>query len=559
MARLVECVPNFSEGRDRAVIDAIAQAVASVSGVKLLDVDPGADTNRTVYTLVGPPEGVAEAAFRGARKAAELIDMTVHKGAHPRMGALDVCPFIPVAEITMAECADLARTVGRRIGDELQIPVYFYEHAAATEERRSLANIRAGEYEGLAEKLAQPAWAPDAGPSRFNARSGATVVGAREFLLAYNVNLNTLDRRLANEVALTIREGGRAKRDAQGQILRDADGTSIKMPGRLKAVRAIGWYIDQYRQAQVSINLLDYTTTPLHVVFETAREEADKLGLIVTGSELVGLTPLAPMLEAGRYFLRKQGKSAGVPERELVEIAIRSMGLDQVAPFDPARKIIEYHFAAPARLMSMTASRFVDEVSTESPAPGGGSVAALMGSLGAALATMVANLTVGKAGYENAWEELAGMAERGQVVKDRLARAVDEDTDAFNRVMDAMRLPKGTPEQQAERDRAIEAANKAAAEVPLQTARHCLAAIELADIAADKGNRNSSSDAGVAALAGRAGVDGAVLNVLINLGGIKDGAFRKRCVAETSTLSADARRLCDAVQARVVSTFHFKP
>jgi glutamate formiminotransferase/formiminotetrahydrofolate cyclodeaminase len=558
MPRLVECVPNFSEGRDRAVIDAIAQALASVSGVKLLDVDPGADTNRTVYTLVGPPEGVAEAAFLGAQKAAELIDMTAHKGAHPRMGALDVCPFIPVAEISMAECAELARTVGRRIGDELQIPVYFYEHAASTEERRSLANIRAGEYEGLAEKLAQPAWAPDAGPARFNARSGGTVVGAREFLLAYNVNLNTLDRRLANEIALNIREGGRAKRDAHGQIVRDAGGTSIKVPGRLKAVRAIGWYIEQYRQAQVSINVLDYKTTPLHVVFETAREEAGKLGLIVTGSELVGLTPLAPMLEAGRYFLRKQGKSAGVPERELVEIAVRSMGLDQVVPFDPAKKIIEYHFAAPAPLMSMTAGRFVDEVSTESPAPGGGSVAALMGSLGAALATMVANLTVGKKGYEAAWQELTDVAERGQALKDRLARAVDEDTDAFNRVMDAMRLPKGTPEQQTARDRAIAAANKAAAEVPLQTARHCLAAIELAGLAADKGNRNSASDAGVAALASRAGVEGAILNVLINLGGIKDEAFKNRCVEETSTLAADARRLCDIVQARVVSTFHPK-
>ena len=487
MARLVECVPNFSEGRDRGVIDAIGQALGSVSGVKLLDVDPGADTNRTVYTLVGPPDGVAEAAFRGAKKAAELIDMTVHKGAHPRMGALDVCPFIPVADVTMAECAELAKTVGRRIGAELQIPVYFYEHAAASEARRSLANIRAGEYEGLADKLATPAWAPDAGPARFNARSGGTVVGAREFLLAYNVNLNTRDRRLANEIALNIREGGRARRDAKGEILRDAAGTSIKVPGRLKAVRAIGWYIEQYRQAQVSINLLDYNTSPLHVVFETAREEAEKLGLIVTGSELVGLTPLAPMLEAGRYFLRKQGKSAGVPERELVEIAVRSMGLDQVAPFDPAKKIIESHFAPAAPLMSMTAARFLDEVSTESPAPGGGSVAALMGSLGAALATMVANLTVGKKGYEGAWAELAGMAERGQALKDRLARAVDEDTDAFNRVMEAMRLPKGTPEQQAERSRAIEAANKAAADVPLETARLCLEAIELAATAAEIG------------------------------------------------------------------------
>jgi glutamate formiminotransferase / formiminotetrahydrofolate cyclodeaminase len=554
MARLVECVPNFSEGRDRGIIDAIAQALAGVSGVKLLDVDPGADTNRTVYTLVGPPDAVAEAAFRGAKKAAELIDMTVHKGAHPRMGALDVCPFIPVAGITMAECAELAKAVGRRIGDDLQIPVYFYEHAASTEERRSLANIRAGEYEGLAEKLAQPGWAPDAGPARFNARSGGTVVGAREFLLAYNVNVNTLDRRLANEIALNIREGGRARRDARGDIVRDATGTSVKVPGRLKAVRAIGWYIEQYRQAQVSINLLDYKTTPLHVVFETAKEEAEKLGLIVTGSELVGLTPLAPMLEAGRHFLRKQGKSAGVPERELVEIAIRSMGLDQVAPFDPAKKIIEYHFAAPAPLMSMTVARFADEVSSESPAPGGGSVAALMGSLGAALATMVANLTVGKKGYEAAWKDLATVAERGQLLKDRLARAVDEDTVAFNRVMEAMRLPKGTPDQQAERDRAVEAANKAAAEVPLQTARLCLEAIALADVAAKKGNRNSASDAGVAALAARAGAEGAALNVRINLGGIQDRAFKRRCANATSTLVATARRRCAAVQARVAST-----
>jgi glutamate formiminotransferase/formiminotetrahydrofolate cyclodeaminase len=556
MARLVECVPNFSEGRDRGTIDAIAQALASVSGVKLLDVDPGADTNRTVYTLVGPPDGVAEAAFRGAKKAAELIDMTAHKGAHPRMGALDVCPFIPVADITMAECADLARAVGRRIGDELQIPVYFYEHAAASEQRRSLATIRAGEYEGLATRLASPAWAPDAGPARFNARSGGTVVGAREFLLAYNVNLNTLDRRLANEIALNIREGGRAKRDARGEILRDGEGASIKVPGRLKAVRAIGWFIEQYRQAQVSINLLDYTATPLHVVFETARDEAATLGLIVTGSELVGLTPLAPILDAGRHFLRKQGKSAGVPERELVEMAVRSMGLGQVAPFDPAKKIIEYHFASPAPLMSMTVQRFADEVSTESPAPGGGSVAALMGSLGAALATMVANLTVGKKGYEEAWGELGAMAGRGQAVKDRLSRAVDEDTEAFNRVMEAMRLPKGTPDQQAERARAIEAANRAAAEVPLQTARLCLEAIALADKAARLGNRNSASDAGVAALAARAGAEGAALNVRINLAGIADAGFKARASEEVAAIEAEARRLCEAVLARVAATIN---
>ena len=558
MSRLVECVPNFSEGRDRAVIDAIAHAISGVSGVKLLDVDPGADTNRTVYTFVGPPDLVADAAFRAARTATELIDMTSHRGAHPRMGALDVCPFVPVAGITMEECAELARTVGRRIGAELGIPIYFYEHAASRDDRRSLANIRAGEYEGLARKLEHPHWAPDAGPRLFNARSGATVVGAREFLLAYNVNVNSLDRRLANEIALNIREGGRAARDAQGNIVRDANGESVKVPGRLKGVRAIGWYIDQYRQAQVSINLLDYKTTPLHVVFETAREEAAKLGLIVTGSELVGLTPLGPMLEAGRYFLRKQGKSAGVPERQLVEIAVRSLGLDQVAPFDPDKKIVEYHFKPSAPLMSMTAARLVDEVSTDSPAPGGGSVAALMGSLAAALATMVANLTVGKKGYESVWAELATLAEQGQRVKDTLARAVDEDTDAFNRVMDAMRRPKGTPDENAARAKAIESANKHAAEVPLQTARICLDALCLAEQAALKGNTSSASDAGVAALAAQAGLEGAALNVLINLGSIADKAFTSDCSAEVERLVADGRRLRDAVLARVTSTFAVK-
>ena len=555
MTRLVECVPNFSDGRHRAVIDAIARSISGVSGVKLLDVDPGADTNRTVYTFVGPPEAVAEAAYRSAQKAAELIDMSAHRGAHPRIGALDVCPFVPVAEISMQECAELARQVGRRIGSELGIPVYFYEHAASSDERKSLANIRTGEYEGLAQKLADPRWVPDAGPSTFNARSGATVVGAREFLLAYNVNLNTRDRRLANEIALNIREGGRASRDAHGDIIRDADGASVKTPGRLKAVRAIGWYIEQYRQAQVSINLLDFNTTPLHVVFETARDEAEKMGLIVTGSELVGLTPLTPLIEAGRYFLRKQGKSAGVPQRELIETAIRSLGLDQLAPFDPEKKVIEYQFKPSAPLMSLTCTRFVDEVSTESPAPGGGSVAALMGSLGAALATMVANLTVGKKGYEAVWTQMAAVSESGQSLKDRLARAVDEDTEAFNRVMDATRLPKSTPEQQADRSTAIQAASTHAAEVPLQTARLCLDAMALAEQAAVSGNRNAASDAGVAALAARAGVEGAVLNVLINLGSIADASFRAGCVAEADRLVAEARRRCDLVQASVISSF----
>jgi glutamate formiminotransferase / formiminotetrahydrofolate cyclodeaminase len=558
MTQLVECVPNFSEGRDRAVIDAIAQAISSASGVTLLDVDPGADTNRTVYTFVGPPDAVAEAACRAARRAADLIDMSVHRGAHPRIGAMDVCPFVPVSGITMEACAALARQVGARLADELGVPVYFYEHAASRPERRSLATIRTGEYEGLARKLEDPAWAPDAGPARFNPRWGATVVGAREFLLAYNVNLNTLDKRLANEIALTIREGGRAKRDAQGDIVRNPDGSSVKVPGRLKAVRAIGWYIDQYRQAQVSINLLDYTATPLHVVFETVRDEAERLGLIVTGSELVGLTPLQPILEAGRYFLSKQGKSAGVPERELVENAVRSMGLDQVAPFDASKKIIDYQVRPAAPLMSMTASRFADEVSTEAPAPGGGSVAALMGSLAAALATMVANLTIGKKGYDAAWESMRALAEQGQVLKDQLARAVDLDTEAFNRVMEAMRLPKGSAEEASARDQAIEAANTHAAEVPLQTARWCLDALRLAVAAATQGNRNSASDAGVAALAARAGAEGAALNVLINLGSITDTAFKESCVKETGEVVAEARRLCDEVQTRVKATFGVK-
>ncbi len=558
MPRLVECVPNFSEGRDRAIIDAIGGAMSGVSGVKLLDVDPGADTNRTVYTMVGSPEDVQEAAFRAAQLASILIDMSKHKGAHPRIGALDVCPFVPVSEVTMEDCAAIARAVGRRIGTELSIPVYFYEHAASSEERRSLANIRAGEYEGLPRKLEDPAWVPDAGPATFNRRSGATVVGAREFLLAYNVNLNTIDRRLANEIALNIREGGRAKRDAQGAIVRDVDGASVKIPGRLKAVRAIGWYIEQYRQAQVSINLLDHTVSPLHVVFETVREEAARLGLLVTGSELVGLTPLGPMLEAGRFYLRKQGKSAGVPEAELVEMAVRSLGLDQVSPFDPDKKIIEYHFRPAAPLASMTVARFVDEVSTESPAPGGGSVAALSGSLGAALAAMVANLTIGKKGYEAAWDDLRSVAEEGQWLKARLVRAIDEDTEAFNAVMDALRLPKSTPDEQAERDRATADAYRRAANVPLETARLCLEAMRLSQKVAETGNRNSASDAGVAALTARAGVEGAALNVLINLASMTDERFKDQCRRQVDGLVADARRLCDAVQATVMSAIGLK-
>jgi glutamate formiminotransferase/formiminotetrahydrofolate cyclodeaminase len=534
MPRLVECVPNFSEGRDRGIIDAIAQAIAGVDGVTLLDVDPGAATHRTVFTFVGTPEAVTEGAVRGAHKAAALIDMSQHKGAHPRIGALDVLPIVPVSGVTMDECVQLARTLGCRLANELQMPVYFYEHAATRDDRRSLATIRAGEYEGLQAKLADPAWTPDCGPAVFNARLGATVVGAREFLIAYNVNLNTRDKRLAHDIALAIREIGRQKK-----------------PGRLKAVRAIGWYIEEYRQAQVSINLLDYRTTPLHVVFETVREEADRLGLLVTGSELVGLTPLQPMVDAGRFYFRRQGKSTGAPEHELVEMAVRSLGLNQLNPFPPEKKIIEYAVRPPAPLMSSQVERFVADVSSSSPAPGGGSVAALAGSLAAALAAMVANLTVGKSGYEEATVELSTLAERAQATRQALGEAVDADTRAFTALMEVMRMPRATAEQQAARDVAVEAATRAAAEVPRQTARLSLDALDLASRVAVIGHNEAISDAGVAALLARAAVEGAGLNVLINVRSMHDEEFKRTCRAETGQLIDRARSICDEVVTRV--------
>ena len=538
--QLVECVPNFSEGRDKSVIDAIARAISGASGVRLLDVDPGADTNRTVFTFVGAPDAVAEAAFRGAVAASALIDMSRHQGAHPRMGALDVCPIVPVSGVSMDRCVEVARALGRRMAEALALPVYFYEFAATKPERRNLADIRAGEYEALAKKLADPAWKPDAGPATFNARLGATVVGAREFLIAYNVNLNTRLATLANEVALNIREAGRLKRDAKGEVVKDAAGQDLRVPGRLRAVKAIGWYIEQYRQAQVSVNLLSFRTTPLHQVYETAREEAAKLGLVVTGSELVGLTPLEPLVEAGRYYLRKQGRSTGLPERELVELAVQSLGLAQLSPFDPDKRVIEYAVRMPGPLVSMTVERFVDEVSSSSPAPGGGSVAALAGSLGAALAAMVANLTVGKAGYESAWESSSALAERAQSLKAKLLAAVDDDTRAFDEVLAAMRLPKATDAEKKARADAIAAAYEKATAVPLATARMCLEAIDLAAEAAATGNRNSASDAGVGALLARAGVESAILNVRINLPSVREGAFKSACIAEIAEFQSRA-------------------
>jgi glutamate formiminotransferase/formiminotetrahydrofolate cyclodeaminase len=547
--QIVECVPNFSEGRDRKKIDAIADAIKSVADVKLLDVDPGADTNRTVVTFVGTPEAAKEAAFRAIKKAAELIDMSKHKGAHARMGATDVCPFIPVSGATMDDCVRLARELGERVGKELEIPVYLYEYAASRPQRRNLADVRAGEYEGLSEKLANPEWKPDFGPARVDAKAGATIIGARDFLIAYNVNLNTKDKKLAHEIALDIREAGRAAKGPDGKTLKDAGGNAVKTPGKLKAVKAVGWYIEQYGQAQISINLTNWKVTPPHIAFEAAREGAQKLGLRVTGSELVGLIPLEPLLDAGRFYLARQGKSTGVPDYDLISNAVLSLGLDQLSDFDPAKKVIEYQFTPPAPLMSMTAKRFVDEVSSDSPAPGGGSVAALSGALGAALAAMVANLTVGKKGYEQHFARMDALAREGQAVKDALCRCVDDDTSAFNSLMEAMRMPKKTPEQTAAREAAIQEGYKKAIEVPLHTAKLCMRALELAKEAAEKGNRNSASDAGVAALEAWTGVEGALMNVMINLKEVKDQQYKSKMTETVRKLRTDATALRDSVMA----------
>jgi len=552
--KIVECVPNFSEGRDKSVIDAIAKSIQAVQGVSLLDIDPGADTNRTVFTFVGDPDAVVEAAIRSAATARGLIDMAKHSGAHPRMGAMDVCPFVPVSGVTMEECVEIATKGAACLATELSVPVYLYEHAASRPERRSLADIRSGEYEALPDKLGKPEWKPDFGPATFVPSWGATVVGARDFLVAYNVNLNTRDKKLANEVALAVREGGRAARDASGNIVKGADGKNVMVPGRLKHVRAIGWYIDTYRKAQVSINLTNYRETPLHIVYETVKEEAEKLGLSVCGSELVGLVPLAPLVEAGRHYLARMGKSQGAPESELIELAVATLGLDSVAPFDPDKKIIDYVARPAAPLVALSVASFIDEVSSDSPAPGGGSVAALAGSLAAALSAMVANLTVGKKGYETVWDAMSGMAVRAQAVKSALVRAVDADTNAFNAVMDAMKLPKSTSEEKAARDAALQVGYKSAIEVPLATAEACVEALELALLAVE-GNRNSASDAGVAALMARAGVHGAALNVLINLGSVTDADYAARMKARVAQLRTHADTLCSKAITAVEATF----
>jgi len=551
--RLVECVPNFSEGRNPAVIDAIAAVITDSEGAWLLDVDPGKATNRTVVTFVADYDRAVEAAFRAIAKAAELIDMRKHQGEHARMGATDVCPFVPVRGVDMDDCVALARALGERVGKELEIPVYLYEYAAASEERRNLATVRAGEYEALPDKLKDPRWKPDFGPARFNARSGATVIGARKFLIAYNVNLNTRDARKANDIALEVREAGRNQRGPDGKFVRDAAGEPVKRPGRLQACKAVGWYIDEYARAQISINLTDFDVTPPHLAFDTVCEEAEKRGLRVTGSELVGLIPLEAMLQAGRHYLEKAGSSAGLPEAQVVEAAIQSLGLRELSAFDPAQKVIEYRVAEAAPLADMRVRDFTDLTSTDAPAPGGGSVAALMGAMAGALAAMVANLTVGKKAYQEVEDEMKAVAVDAQRMKDACLRAIDADTKAFDAVMAAMRMPRGSDEEAAARDAAVQQATQHAIDVPLGVLRTCRDALAPIAAVAERGNQNSLSDAGVAALCARAGAHGAYLNVLINLPGVSDAHYVASTRAEASRIMEETAARASEIIERVTS------
>jgi len=551
--RLVECVPNFSEGRNQKVLDAIAEAIQGVDGVRLLDVDPGASTNRTVMTFVGEPEPVLEAAYRGIAKAQTLIDMRQHQGAHPRIGATDVCPFIPVSGVTMEDCVRLSNLLGARVGKDLGIPVYLYAEAAKMSERNNLADVRRGEYEGLADRM-KLGFKPDYGPNDFNAISGATVIGARQFLIAYNVNLNTRSVKLANEIAFTIREAGRAKRDAEGNIVKNADGTNVMVAGSLAAVKAVGWYIDEYEQAQVSINLVDYRVTSLHQVFEEVVNVASSLGVRVTGSEIVGLTPLAPILQAGRFYLEKQGVSSGVPESVLVATAVKSLGLSDITKFIPKEKIIEYTVEPKGKqLKNLSLTDFVDSVSLDTPAPGGGSVAAAMAGMSAALVSMVANLTYGKKGFEAEKGAMNEIALAAQALKSRLVSLVDEDTEAFNACMDCRRLPKATDEQKLARDKAIDAANKTATLVPYTVMEKSIEAIDLAFTVAEKGNPNSISDAGVALVSAVAAAEGAYMNVLINLPGIEDKEFCKSIKESADALIRHARDKADSGKTLVLA------
>ncbi len=552
MKKLIECVPNFSEGRDLSIIKQITDEIEKFDGVNLLDIDPGATTNRSVVTFVGTPDEVIEAAFRAVKKAQELVDMRRHKGDHPRFGATDVCPLIPIAGVTMEECAEYARKLGERIGEELGIPVYLYENAASLEIRRNLANCREGEYEGLKDRVSSEEWKPDFGPAELNesvARSGATAVGARDFLIAVNFNLNTTSTRRANAIAFDVREKGRPKREGNpitGTPILDENGEPVMLPGTLKGTKAIGWFIEEYGIAQVSMNITNLTETPLHVAFDEVCEKAAARGVRVTGMEIVGLVSKKAIIDAADHYLRKQSRSLGVTETEKVKIAVRSLGLDDLKPWDPNEKIIEYVLAADEKkvsLVDLTCRIFADETASESPAPGGGSISAYLGALGASLAAMVANLSSHKAGWDDRWEEFSDWAVKGQQIKEDLLALVDEDTSAFNKVMDAFGLPKGTVEEKAARAAAIQDATKYATEVPFRTMERAFESFEVIRAMAEHGNPNSVSDAGVGALCARSAVLGAYLNVKINAAGLKDKDFTKDILARGVEIERKAVRM----------------
>ena len=541
MKQLIECVPNFSEGSDLSIIKQITNEIESVEGVRLLDVDPGKATNRTVVTFVGEPISVIEAAFRAIKKAAELIDMRKHTGEHPRMGATDVCPLIPVANISMEETAEWSKKLGERVGNELAIPVYLYEDAQKNPERKNLSIIRAGEYEGFSKKILLSEWAPDFGKAIFNAKSGATVIGARDFLVAYNINLNTTSTRRANAIAFDVRESGRKIQNEKGE--------EIVQPGTLKSVKAIGWFIEEYGVAQISMNLTNVNITPIHIAFDEVCKKANERGVRVTGSELVGLIPLKSLLDAGRHFLEKQQRSVGVSEKELIHLAVKSLGLDELSEFIPEKKIIEYllNEEKQDKLVNLSLQAFANETASESPAPGGGSIAAYMGSLGISLATMVANLSAHKKGWDKRWKEFSAWAEKGQKIKDELLYLVDEDTNAFNKIMEAFSLPKSSEQEVKTRSEAIQNATKYATEVPLKTMILAYSSFPIIKAMAEIGNPNSISDAGVGALCARSAVIGAYMNVRINAAELKDEAFKKEILAKAEKIKNDAIKEEEAI------------
>jgi glutamate formiminotransferase/formiminotetrahydrofolate cyclodeaminase len=563
MKRIIECVPNFSEGREMEVIRLITEVIEKVPGIRLLNVDPGYATNRTVVTFAGDPESVVEAAFQSIKKASELIDMRHHTGEHPRFGATDVCPLVPVSDITMEETVEYARALAKRVGEELNIPVYCYEQAAFEPKRKSLANCRSGEYEGLPNKLTLPEWKPDFGPAQFNAKSGAIAIGARNFLIAYNINLNTNSVRRANSIAFDVREAGRILREGDpitGKIVKDKSGEPVRIPGSLKNVRAIGWYIKEYRMAQISMNLTDIAVTPIHIAFDEVCKKADERGIRVTGSELIGVLPLSCLLDAGRYFLHKQKRSSGIPDDEIIEVAVRTLGLSELAPFDPNKRIIEYLLRDEKKdqLVDMTFRKLTHETASDSPAPGGGSISAAVGALGAALGAMVANLSANKRGWDDRWEEFSNWAGKGKDSYEKLLSKVDEDTDAFNGIMEAFGLPKESADQKEIRKNAIQQATLKAIEIPFKVMELASDAMDLLEKMVETGNPNSASDVAVGGLCLRTAVSGARLNVMINAAGLTDFSQVENTLKEADRIEQEVITRCDQIQKLVIQKINSK-